>query len=138
MPLQQQYREKGFKKNSELISHLLVAEKNNTLLMKNYENRPTGSEQFREVNEAHTHHARRGKDRGPNRDRGREHRRGGDYGQQRIPFMVLVMNQIKRGKKERIRNIKKLGKVIFDVVEEVIMNMIDVLPNTWLSIIKNC
>ncbi|XP_060186086.1 uncharacterized protein LOC132615496 [Lycium barbarum] len=32
--LQQQYREKGFKKYSELISHLLVAEQNNDLLMK--------------------------------------------------------------------------------------------------------
>ena len=32
--LQQQYYEKGFKKYSELISYLLVAEQNNELLMK--------------------------------------------------------------------------------------------------------
>ena len=41
--LQQQYREKGFRKYSELISCLLVAEQNNELLMKNHEARPTGS-----------------------------------------------------------------------------------------------
>ena len=37
MLLQQQYRGKGFKKYSELISCLLVAEQNNELLMKNHE-----------------------------------------------------------------------------------------------------
>lgn len=40
--LQQQYRERGFKKYSELISVLLVAEQNNELLMKNHNMRPTG------------------------------------------------------------------------------------------------
>ena len=48
--LQQQYREKGFKKYSQLISCLLVAEQNNELLMKNHEARPTGSAPFPEVN----------------------------------------------------------------------------------------
>ena len=41
--LQEQYREKGFKKYSELISCLLVAEQNNEFLMKNHETRPSGS-----------------------------------------------------------------------------------------------
>ena len=41
--LQQQYREKGFQKYSELISCLLVAEQHNALLMKNHEARPTGA-----------------------------------------------------------------------------------------------
>ena len=41
--LQQQYREKGFKKYSELISCLLVAKQNNDLLMKNHETHPSGS-----------------------------------------------------------------------------------------------
>ncbi|XP_078150905.1 uncharacterized protein LOC144546235 [Carex rostrata] len=50
--LQQQYREKGFTKYSELISCLLVAEQNNELLMKNHESRPTGSASFPEVNVA--------------------------------------------------------------------------------------
>ena len=50
MLLQQQYRERGFKKYSELISCLLVAEQNNELLMKNHQSRPTGSQPFPEVN----------------------------------------------------------------------------------------
>nr|XP_009778345.1 PREDICTED: uncharacterized protein LOC104227738 [Nicotiana sylvestris] len=41
--LQQQYRERGFKKYSELISCLLMVEQHNTLLLKNHEARPTGS-----------------------------------------------------------------------------------------------
>ena len=48
--LQHQYLEKGFKKYSELITCLLVAEQNNTLLMKNNEARPTGSAPFPEAN----------------------------------------------------------------------------------------
>nr|XP_016503074.1 PREDICTED: uncharacterized protein LOC107821169 [Nicotiana tabacum] len=39
----QQYRERGSKKYSELISYLLVVEQHNIVLMKNYEARPTGS-----------------------------------------------------------------------------------------------
>ncbi|XP_074316839.1 uncharacterized protein LOC141653096 [Silene latifolia] len=41
--LQQQYRERQFKKYSELISCLLVAEQNNELLMQNHQTHPTGS-----------------------------------------------------------------------------------------------
>ncbi|KAM3356770.1 hypothetical protein P3S68_023484 [Capsicum galapagoense] len=85
--LQQQYREKGFKKYTKLSSHLLVAEQNNDLLMKNHENRPTGSAPFPEVNDVHTHHARRGKDRGPGRGRGRGCGRGRDD-QERNPISV--------------------------------------------------
>ncbi|XP_074374727.1 uncharacterized protein LOC141715145 [Apium graveolens] len=48
--LQQQYREKGFIKYSDLISCLLVAEQNKKLLMKNHESRPTGSRPFPEAN----------------------------------------------------------------------------------------
>jgi hypothetical protein len=51
MLLQQQYRKRGFKKYSELISCLLMAEQNNELLIKkNHESRPTGSASFPEVN----------------------------------------------------------------------------------------
>nr|XP_016447273.1 PREDICTED: uncharacterized protein LOC107772289 [Nicotiana tabacum] len=46
----QQYREKGLKKYSELISCLLMSEQHNTLLMKNHEARPTESAPFSEVN----------------------------------------------------------------------------------------
>ncbi|XP_070020050.1 uncharacterized protein [Nicotiana sylvestris] len=71
MVLQQQYKEKGFKKYSELISLLLVAEQNNDLLMRNHENRPTGSTTLPEVDEVYSHYAKREKGRGPIRGRGR-------------------------------------------------------------------
>ncbi|XP_015064831.1 uncharacterized protein LOC107010081 [Solanum pennellii] len=70
MLLQQQYREMGFKKYFELISHLLVAEQHNDLLMKNHESRPTGSMPFPEVNTAIFHQSRRERGRGRGRGRG--------------------------------------------------------------------
>ncbi|KAG2675502.1 hypothetical protein I3760_12G006800 [Carya illinoinensis] len=48
--LQQQYRERKFKKYSELISCILLAEQNNELLLRNHQSRPTGSISFPEVN----------------------------------------------------------------------------------------
>ncbi|XP_070002004.1 uncharacterized protein [Nicotiana sylvestris] len=80
MVLQQQYREKGFKKYSELISFFLVAERNNDLLMRNHENRPTGSTPLPEVDVVYSHYAKRGKGRGPIRGRGRGHGRGRGQG----------------------------------------------------------
>ncbi|XP_021828736.1 uncharacterized protein LOC110769128 [Prunus avium] len=50
--LQQQYRERGFHKYSDLISCLFLAEQNNELLMQNHQSRPTGSAPFHEVNAA--------------------------------------------------------------------------------------
>ncbi|XP_015054946.1 uncharacterized protein LOC107001393 [Solanum pennellii] len=76
MLLQQQYREMGFKKYSELISYLLVAEQHNELLMKNHESRSTGSMPFPEVNTANIHQSRREKGRGPSRGRGRNFNHG--------------------------------------------------------------
>nr|XP_016475477.1 PREDICTED: uncharacterized protein LOC107797127 [Nicotiana tabacum] len=83
MVLQQQYREKGLKKYSKLISCLLVAEQHNTLLIKNYEARPTGSAPFSEVNmvaatqkyERRQNHYR-GRGRGHSRGHGQGHGRG--------------------------------------------------------------
>ncbi|XP_074377232.1 uncharacterized protein LOC141718749 [Apium graveolens] len=49
MILTQQYQECNFQKYSELISLLLIAEKNNELLLKNHQIRPTGSAQLPEV-----------------------------------------------------------------------------------------
>jgi uncharacterized membrane protein len=49
--MQQQYREHNFKRYSELISCLLMAEQNNELLMKNHQSHLTGSKPFLEVNE---------------------------------------------------------------------------------------
>ncbi|XP_039128431.1 uncharacterized protein LOC120264674 [Dioscorea cayenensis subsp. rotundata] len=80
MLLQQQYREKGFTKYSDLISCLLVAEQNNELLMKNHESRPTGSAPFPEVNVMTYENSKRGRGRthgrGRGRGRGRGHGRG--------------------------------------------------------------
>ncbi|KAI5338977.1 hypothetical protein L3X38_018249 [Prunus dulcis] len=50
--LQQQYRHSGFKKYSELVSCLLLAEQNNELLLKNHQSRPTGSAPLPEINAA--------------------------------------------------------------------------------------
>ncbi|XP_073137046.1 uncharacterized protein [Henckelia pumila] len=80
--LQQQYREKGFKEYSELISCLLVAEQNNELLMKNHEIRPTGANPFPEVNAVmHDEKSKQnktefGRGHGHGRGCGRERRRG--------------------------------------------------------------
>ena len=48
--LQQQYRERRFTKYSELIACLLVAEKNNEILLQNHQSHPTGSKAFPEAN----------------------------------------------------------------------------------------
>ncbi|XP_049382931.1 uncharacterized protein LOC125847333 [Solanum stenotomum] len=58
----------GFKKYSELLSHLLIAEQHNDLL-KNHESWPVGSMPLPEVNQANYHQRERG--RGSNRGRGR-------------------------------------------------------------------
>ncbi|XP_056685461.1 uncharacterized protein [Spinacia oleracea] len=88
--LQQQYRERGFKRYSELISLLLVAEQNNDLLLKNHNLRPTGSMAFNEANavessnppEANVAH-RGGRGRFNHRGRGRGNHRGRGRGRGR-------------------------------------------------------
>ncbi|KAK4733404.1 hypothetical protein R3W88_007665 [Solanum pinnatisectum] len=55
MILQQQYREKGFQKYSELISCLLVVEQHNDLLKRNHEARPTGTSPLPEENGVEAH-----------------------------------------------------------------------------------
>ena len=74
--LQQQYRERRFSKYSELISCLLVAEKNNELLIKNHGSHPTGSTAFPEVNANTVGYHGRGRGRG----RGRGYNRNFDHG----------------------------------------------------------
>ncbi|XP_071913907.1 uncharacterized protein [Coffea arabica] len=80
MLLQQQYREKGFKKYSELIVCLLLAEQNNELLLKNHESRPTGASPFPEANVTQFQNSGRGRGRrgGRGRSRGRGRGRGRD------------------------------------------------------------
>ncbi|CAM8956104.1 unnamed protein product [Rhodiola kirilowii] len=48
--LQQQYRVRVSKGIQKLIACLLIAEKNNELLIKNHQSRPTGSKAFPEAN----------------------------------------------------------------------------------------
>ncbi|XP_019226486.1 PREDICTED: uncharacterized protein LOC109207943 [Nicotiana attenuata] len=74
-----------FKKYSELISHLLIAEQHNGLLMKNHEGRPTGSCTFLEVNEMNFHQAKRGRCRGPTRGHGRGRGRNSNHGNNNAP-----------------------------------------------------
>lgn len=75
MLLQQQYRERGFKKYHELIAVLLIAEQNNELLLKNHQSRPTGSNPLPEANATYM----KGRDRG----RGNYHRNTNNNGRQR-------------------------------------------------------
>ncbi|XP_049350150.1 uncharacterized protein LOC125814731 [Solanum verrucosum] len=83
MILQQQYREKGFKKYSELISWLLVAEQHNDLLMKNHEARSVGSAPLPEAHgQSEIRQNNRGHDNVCGRGKGKRrynNRRGGGY-----------------------------------------------------------
>ncbi|KAM3247928.1 hypothetical protein P3L10_009696 [Capsicum annuum] len=103
--LQQQYREKGFNKYTELSSHLLVAEQNNDLLMKNQENRPTRSAPFPEVNDVHAYHARRGKGHDPGRGRGRD-----DQERNRIPGVNHSSNKKRKDKKRETVTCLRCGE----------------------------
>ena len=82
--LQQQYRERRFTKYSELIACLLVAEKNNELLLQNHQSRPTWFKAFPEANAtfASPHNNRQGHRNGQSRGKGRGHGggRGRGYG----------------------------------------------------------
>ncbi|XP_074378178.1 uncharacterized protein LOC141719705 [Apium graveolens] len=75
-----EYNSALFKKYGELISLLLVAEKNNELLLKNHQIRPTGSAQLPEVHNTSFLKNERGKGhrggRGYGRNRGRVNFRG--------------------------------------------------------------
>lgn len=105
--LQTQYRERRFKKYSELISTLLVAEQNNDLLLKNHNLRPTGSLAFNEVNaversnppEANIAH-RGGRGKYNHRGRGRGNFRGRGRGRGRSHFSPRD-NNYKRGHQQR-------------------------------------
>ncbi|KAL2254493.1 UNVERIFIED_CONTAM: hypothetical protein Sindi_0244000 [Sesamum indicum] len=78
--LQQQYRERGFKTYSELISCMLVAEENNQLLLNNHHTRPTGSKPLPEISaalpEANATSSRKGHGRYHGSPRGHSYGRG--------------------------------------------------------------
>ncbi|XP_059664121.1 uncharacterized protein LOC132309878 [Cornus florida] len=87
--LQQQYRERRFKKYSELISCLLVAEQNNELLLRNHQSRPTGSTPILETYVASScgrgHGRGRGGRNGYNSEygRGKNNKHNNEYGRGR-------------------------------------------------------
>ncbi|XP_021857945.1 uncharacterized protein [Spinacia oleracea] len=115
--LQTQYREKGFKKYSELISCLLVAEQNNELLMKNHEARPTGSTPFPEANvTSHDGKVSKNKDHASSSARGQWRGRGrgrgfGGYGRGRGGYYKSSHSHQKwdrkdgKGEKEKSDNV---------------------------------
>ena len=77
--LQQQYRERHFKKYHELLKTLLVAEQNNELLLKNHNRRPVGTMPFNETNmiERNVRHRGRGNYFIRGRGRGKYHEKSG-------------------------------------------------------------
>ncbi|XP_027174605.1 uncharacterized protein LOC113774248 [Coffea eugenioides] len=96
MLLQQQYREKGFKKYSELIACLLLAEQNNELLLKNHESRPTGTSPFPEANATQFQNSGRG------RGCGRRSSRGGGRGHRRDRNRFVTRENYNRDKQQNI------------------------------------
>ena len=102
--LQEQYRERGFTKFSDLMNVLLVAEQNNDLLLKNHNLRPTGSQEFNETNAVEssnppeTNVARRGgRGRFNNRGRGRGNFRGRGRGRGHGRGHFSPRNNIQKG-----------------------------------------
>lgn len=102
--LQQQYRLRGYTKFSDLIVALLIAEKNNELLIKNHMTRPTGSKAFPEANAldakkpAKENKAFRGRGRGRQNYRGR----GRKYNpQDRKSFQWVRSEQSPKGKEQQ-------------------------------------
>lgn len=118
--LQQQYRVQNFRKYSELINCLLVAEKNNELLIRNHQSRPTGSKAFHETNAIsfdQSEHKTYFQGRGRGRGRGRGFGRGRGGYSNNTPHKVTNYNQ-KRSRDDwshenahKGRNISSLPKV---------------------------
>ncbi|XP_074342594.1 uncharacterized protein LOC141680202 [Apium graveolens] len=94
--MSQQYREHNFQKYSELISLLLVAEKNNELLLKNHQIRPTGSTQLPEL---HNTSFRKN-------EHGKGHKGGRDYERNRghVNFCGRFRNRYNSGHLKWLRD----------------------------------
>ncbi|XP_071939571.1 uncharacterized protein [Coffea arabica] len=97
---EKQYREKGFKKYSELIACLLLAEQNNELLLKNHESRPTGANPFPEANATQFQNSGRGRGRGRRGGRGGGRGRGRGRGRDRSKF--VPRENFNRGKQQNV------------------------------------
>ncbi|XP_059290439.1 uncharacterized protein LOC132043979 [Lycium ferocissimum] len=113
--LLQQYREMKFKKYYDLISHLLVAEQHNELLMKNHE-RAILYRPIPEVNEANFRHSRRGRGRGPGRGHGRGRGRNFNHDSRIAPNNTLIITECKKKEEKHEVAKEKFEKInAFDV-----------------------
>jgi len=65
------YRLLGYKNYCDLLKQLLLQEKNNEILVKNHNSRPTGSKAFHESNAVSTSYFENGRGRGKGQSRGR-------------------------------------------------------------------
>ncbi|CAM8941995.1 unnamed protein product [Rhodiola kirilowii] len=108
--LQQQYRERGFKTYSELLSCLILAEENNQLLLDNHHTRPTGStplpDKSNNMQEANATFSRRGRGRGYTRGRGRGRNGGRDEPRRNYTWINpdIQKNAGKKNKKQTQRD----------------------------------
>ena len=100
-----------FKKYSELISCLLVAEKNNELLMKNHQSHPIGSVAFSEANATNYSRYKNYNSHGCGKSRGRGRGRGQFFGRGRGNKYNNTPQQIQTQPQ------KKLNSVISDIQE---------------------
>ncbi|KAL0701984.1 hypothetical protein Bca4012_058106 [Brassica carinata] len=114
--LQQQYRLRGYTKFLDLIMALLIAEKNNELLIKNHMTRPTGSKAFPEENALDAkkpvkeNKVFRGRGRGRQNYRGR----GRKYNpQDRKSFQWVHSEQSPKGKEHQGSTSKKQEDACF-------------------------
>ncbi|CAM8977877.1 unnamed protein product [Rhodiola kirilowii] len=107
--LQQQYRERGFKTYSELLSCLILVEENNQLLLNNHHTRHTGStplpDQSNHMPEANATYSRRGRGRGNTRGRGHGRNGGRDEPRRNYTWLNpdIQKNAGKKNKKQTQR-----------------------------------
>lgn len=112
--LQEMYRNCGYKRFSELIVTLILAEKNNELLLKNHNSRPTGAKAFPEVNATDVKNPERGSQ--TYRGRGRRFNRGRGRSfnpQSRKSYTWVRPDQSSKGKESQGRNAQKRESICY-------------------------
>ncbi|KAG7578750.1 Zinc finger CCHC-type [Arabidopsis thaliana x Arabidopsis arenosa] len=112
--LQEMYRNCGYKRFSELIVTLILAEKNNELLLKNHNSRPTGAKAFHEVNATDVKNPERGSQ--TYRGRGRRFNRGRGRSfnpQSRKSYTWVRPDQSSKGKESQGRNAQKRESICY-------------------------
>lgn len=109
--LQEQYRAKEYKRYSELMHVLLVAEQNNELVMMNHQTRPTGSVPLPEVNTVSSS-CNNWRGRGWGRGRGRFRGRGRGGGRGRGKGRGFHPNNFNAGKPNKNLQVNDVGRGI--------------------------